>query len=558
MPKTFNVVLTGKVSPGHTRESVAAALAKVMRLTEARSLELLSGKETVVKGNLDQATLARYLAAFKPTGAEVRADPVVAPQNPAVRPPAAMAQAAKPVTGRYGGFWIRLLALVADVAILFVASFLVMIASAFLGEAGPRIGGLVVVALPLLYWPLMQASGRQATYGKAMLGLKVADGGGERVSLLRSFGREIAKLLSLVPLLIGFLIAAFTARKQALHDFVASTLVLREGPAHVAGAITVAVVGIVGPMIAIPMFFMALFMGMIAAIFGDFVGAMKKMPAQVAVQAPAPRARAPSAPARPATPAPAAPAPAAPGTGDAEFDRLMGAPLTGFEKPGTTRAGPAILELSTMFSSSFWIKVYLPRPPNADADAVPRPRLIVERVLDQAGNNHHDPDSMFEKGEFFQRPQMTLQASPVAHLSGLRSVHVRPGLTEQALHKAEGRISITLPVDAKVLSFDAAELGKEKTAHDAGMTLVSVSGGQVRLRYRGVPENYLTVRAFAADGKPVPSESRQVLSGKEPAEQEFVATFKGTPARIETVVAARFVERSFPFSLAKGAIAASR
>ena len=141
---------------------------------------------------------------------------------------------------------------------------------------------------------------------------------------------------------------------------------------------------------------------------------------------------------------------------------------------------------------------------------------------------------------------------------GDRIFYVRPGLTEQALHKAEGRISITLPVDAKVLSFDAAELGKEKTAHDAGMTLVSVSGGQVRLRYRGVPENYLTVRAFAADGKPVPSESRQVLSGKEPAEQEFVATFKGTPARIETVVAARFVERSFPFSLAKGAIAASR
>jgi uncharacterized RDD family membrane protein YckC len=256
---------------------------------------------------------------------------------------------------QYGGVWIRLLALVVDIAILIVATLVIMIGSSFLGPIGLKIGGLVVTLLPVLYWPVMQASARQATYGKAMLGLKVADANGARISWLRSFWRELAKLFSMIPLLIGFLIAAFTARRQALHDLLASTLVLREGPAHVAGAITVAVVGIVGPMIAIPMFFMAIFMAMIASIFGEFTGLLKKMPVQVTIQAPV--AQAPAA--APATAAPAAQAP--PGSGE-DFDRLMGAPLTGLEKPGATRAGPALLELSTMFSSSVWIKVYLPLP----------------------------------------------------------------------------------------------------------------------------------------------------------------------------------------------------
>lgn len=108
--------------------------------------------------------------------------------------------------------------------------------------------------------------------------------------------------------------AGFTARKQALHDFLCSTCVVRDGPAHVAGAITVSVIGIVGPMIAIPMFFMALFMGMIAAMFGDLLTEMQRFAPQIEIQVPAPAPRlgpspkaaapAPTAPATPAVPAP--------------------------------------------------------------------------------------------------------------------------------------------------------------------------------------------------------------------------------------------------------------
>jgi hypothetical protein len=237
---------------------------------------------------------------------------------------------------------------------------------------------------------------------------------------------------------------------------------------------------------------------------------------------------------------------------DADFDRLIGAPLAGFDQPGMTRVGPAVLEVSTLFSTTLWVKVHLPVPAIAEAHLMPGPRVIIRGVLDQSGANYHDPDNTFEKSEFFRRASLSMKTAPVAHLSGIRSVHLRPGLSEKALQKVEGQLDITLPVDPRVVSFEAAEAGKEKSVHDAAVTLVSVSGGAVRLRYRGVPENYLEVRALGADGKPIAPEARQILSGRQPVDQELTANFKGAPARIEVVVAARLIERSYPFALARG------
>ena len=93
MPKTFNIALTGKVAAGHTRQAVAASLAKMMRLPEERALELLSGKETVIKRNLDEPTVARYIGAFGPTGAEIRAEEIDARPPAAAAPPASKPQA---------------------------------------------------------------------------------------------------------------------------------------------------------------------------------------------------------------------------------------------------------------------------------------------------------------------------------------------------------------------------------------------------------------------------------------------------------------------------------
>ncbi|HZH44031.1 MAG TPA: RDD family protein [Lysobacter sp.] len=85
---------------------------------------------------------------------------------------------------------------------------------------------LVPIAMNAVYYAAMHASGRQATLGKMAVGIKVTDEVGARISFLRGLGRYFATWLSGLILGIGYLMAAFTDRKRALHDMLASTLVV--------------------------------------------------------------------------------------------------------------------------------------------------------------------------------------------------------------------------------------------------------------------------------------------------------------------------------------------
>jgi uncharacterized RDD family membrane protein YckC len=73
----------------------------------------------------------------------------------------------------------------------------------------------------------MESSSYQATLGKMIFGMKVTDLYGNRISFARATGRHFAKILSGMILGIGFIMVAFTERKQGLHDLLAGTLVRR-------------------------------------------------------------------------------------------------------------------------------------------------------------------------------------------------------------------------------------------------------------------------------------------------------------------------------------------
>ena len=66
-----------------------------------------------------------------------------------------------------------------------------------------------------------------ATIGKRVLGLQVVDLSGQRVTFKRATGRFFGKILS-SPLCFGFIMAAFTEKKQALHDILAGCLVIKK------------------------------------------------------------------------------------------------------------------------------------------------------------------------------------------------------------------------------------------------------------------------------------------------------------------------------------------
>jgi len=119
----------------------------------------------------------------------------------------------------YAGFWKRFAALLIDCVILSLATGLVTA-----GTMG--FAWFAAFVLPWLYEAVMLSSERQATIGKIALGIMVTDMAGGRITFARATGRHFAKWISAIILLIGFLLAAFTEKKQALHDMIAETLVV--------------------------------------------------------------------------------------------------------------------------------------------------------------------------------------------------------------------------------------------------------------------------------------------------------------------------------------------
>jgi uncharacterized RDD family membrane protein YckC len=133
----------------------------------------------------------------------------------------------------YAGFWRRFAAAFVDGVLIWIVTFIVVFAIAFVFElAAPRTGlgtGLATaaaLAIGVLYYPLLESSKAQATWGKRALGIMVTGLQGERISFWQALGRSLAKLISALLLCFGYLMAAFTSRKQALHDMMAGTLVV--------------------------------------------------------------------------------------------------------------------------------------------------------------------------------------------------------------------------------------------------------------------------------------------------------------------------------------------
>lgn len=86
-------------------------------------------------------------------------------------------------------------------------------------------GGLFI--LSWLYFASLESSKRQATLGKQMLKLKVVNLKGKRIGFGRATARYFGKILSRMTFFIGLLMIAFTKKKQALHDKVAATLIIK-------------------------------------------------------------------------------------------------------------------------------------------------------------------------------------------------------------------------------------------------------------------------------------------------------------------------------------------
>ena len=133
----------------------------------------------------------------------------------------------------YAGFWKRFAAAIIDGFSLMIGGFII---GGFLGliyglatgtsQGSEILGNMVGILMGWLYFALMESSSKQGTLGKMALGIKVTDLSGNAISFGKATGRHFSKIVSMIILSIGYLLAAFTPKKQGLHDMMAGCLVV--------------------------------------------------------------------------------------------------------------------------------------------------------------------------------------------------------------------------------------------------------------------------------------------------------------------------------------------
>jgi uncharacterized RDD family membrane protein YckC len=148
----------------------------------------------------------------------------------------------------YAGFWWRVLAYIIDAIILYVPNLLIsnlvgLGARQAMIMSAPQRGGQLDIAALLsvmfagmalslalnwIYFAALESSKYQASLGKKVCGLVVTDLNGARIGFGRATGRYFGKILSAIIIYIGFMMAGWTQRKQALHDQLAGTLVWKK------------------------------------------------------------------------------------------------------------------------------------------------------------------------------------------------------------------------------------------------------------------------------------------------------------------------------------------
>jgi uncharacterized RDD family membrane protein YckC len=152
------------------------------------------------------------------------------------------------LTQPYGGFWIRVLAVMIDGILINCVLWPIMAILGSMGALGvgsmsrnpedaaaaiTLLAGMLLILVPIifilswLYEAFLTSSSWQGTIGKRILGLKVVDEAGRPIGFGRATGRHFAKILSSMLLGIGYIMAAFTDKKRALHDMIAGTVVMK-------------------------------------------------------------------------------------------------------------------------------------------------------------------------------------------------------------------------------------------------------------------------------------------------------------------------------------------
>ena len=155
----------------------------------------------------------------------------------------------------YAGFWLRFVAVIIDALILGAINWIILapiLAIMGISAAGGfpfsgmdmddidvaamvaslmamfGIAWIVKRIVDILYHSILESSKFQGSFGKMALGIIVTDSNGNKLDFTKALVRNVCKIISGMTMAIGYIMAGFTEKKQALHDIIAGTLVVKK------------------------------------------------------------------------------------------------------------------------------------------------------------------------------------------------------------------------------------------------------------------------------------------------------------------------------------------
>lgn len=128
----------------------------------------------------------------------------------------------------YASILNRFIAAFIDGVVLAIALFIIFMIIGLVTVPSMALIYLIYFLVMWGYWAYMESSPKQATIGKILMKIKVTDENGNRLTQKQAAIRSGMRIVSGLILCIGFIMALFSDKKQALHDQVAHTYVLED------------------------------------------------------------------------------------------------------------------------------------------------------------------------------------------------------------------------------------------------------------------------------------------------------------------------------------------
>jgi len=220
---------------------------------------------------------------------------------------------------------------------------------------------------------------------------------------------------------------------------------------------------------------------------------------------------------------------------------------------GGTGLGPVAVKADAFWEGSsaphLWLKVRCVDLPNLRLIGERGLSVSIDRVLDDAGGNRYDPQSMFEK-DYFR--QVALAPAEDGVLEGNRDIYLRPGTEKKQIRRIEGKIILTLPLGVESLELTPSMIGETFRVAGRPVRSVAMRGGMIRLELGHGLRPLLRVIGYNVAGQPlVDGSSSWTESGETTV---LTQTYQGELFSVRVLMAGEMLQQSFPFSVEPEAV----